>query len=114
MNRKSAWFLVAIMGMSTGLRLRLRDIDFAPVDAVSTDEPSPAQTILSAEAAEKAEPSIAPASPDEYKITVTVEDPQVESKVAVSTELMDMCNCASAAMATVLKCDPPVTGCTKQ
>jgi hypothetical protein len=104
--------VAAVLGVTSGVRLR--DIDFTPVDTVSADAPSPATSILSPDRRAPPEPVISAAPADSYNIAVTLNDTNIDSSTGVSTELMDMGICASAAIATVLDCDPPITGCTNQ
>ena len=98
--------------ISLGIRLGTRDIDFAPVEPVDSETP-PTNLAVGATTTPPPEPLITPAPPETYTISVPVDDVNVTSAVAVSEDLMSMCNCANAQLASTLGCDPPLTTCTQ-
>ncbi len=130
MNPPRSLFLVAFLGLVSSNNLRGTAEDnklsfletFLSDDVVSTVEPISTlswSTIGTDEPATFYTTTVKPTGndittvdPNTLIVKATVEGSTVSGDIPASEDLMNMCNCASANLSTLLGCDPPLTSCT--
>lgn len=76
--------------------------------SVGTDEP---QTFYTTTVSPTPGNDITTVDPNTLVVRATVESSTVTGAIPASEDVMNMCNCASANIATLLGCDPPLASC---